>query len=70
MSDERTRGVGRPKGYSPCGKVKSEAVKVYLDEGEAERLSRLSRKTGESRSQIMRMGLALILSKSKRARKT
>ena len=69
MSDNEKRSVGRPKGYSPCGNVKSKTVKVYLDEGEAERLDMLSSTTGQSRSEVLRKGLALALSKARRARK-
>ena len=59
MSEQKSR-VGRPKGYSPCGTVKGQAVRVYLDAEEAARLRDLSASTGESMSEIMRRGLRAV----------
>ena len=57
--------VGRPKGYSPCGNVKSEKVRVYVDEFEAAKLKRLKDVSGLSQSEIMRMALDLLYRSSK-----
>ena len=62
--DAVKRPIGRPKGYSPCGSVKSEKVRVYLDEAEVEKLRRLCERSGEAKSAVMRDALAMLYRRS------
>ena len=52
--------VGRPPGYSPCGNVKNEKVRVYLDEFEHAKLRRLCERSGTGKSAVMRVALDLL----------
>lgn len=55
--DSNKRKVGRPKGYSPCGTVKGQSVRVYLDGDELAKLRAVSELAGESMSETMRRAL-------------